>query len=207
MDLATDNASDMRAVAIAIGCCVVDKVGNLRGSASKVRMGCVDPGVEDVRACSAPRGRVIDVCCCSMAERRNTREAPGRVGLFYIRSGRSGEDGILLDILNLGLLNLHQVVQRRTYAGVCEKDIQIAIFQGGGETIEHALEDVVCLRQEGFVEGCSRHIILELDDILVRDDLGISTRLEQRCSLLRSGEAKWQYREDHREAHIRKARL
>lgn len=106
MDLAADDARDVRAVAVAVGRGRIDKVGDLRRPAAEVGMRGVDARVEDVGA--GPRaGRVVEIGCCAWGAGGDARETPGGVGLLgQCCGGRRGEDGVLLDVVNL-LLSMY----------------------------------------------------------------------------------------------------
>lgn len=107
----TNGAGNVSAVAVAVGVVVVDKVAGPGGAATKVRVVGVDASVNHVGAGAGTGAVVVGVLGGTRLLGREAGNAPGGAVLRDILV--DGEDGLLLDVLNLcGGLMMKQASSR-----------------------------------------------------------------------------------------------
>jgi hypothetical protein len=119
-------------------------------------VGSINTSVNDVSASTRTGSVIVGVGSATGRLRRDTGETPRGVGL----GGRDGDDRILLDVLN---------------GGVVTKSGQLLLGKAGGETVETVGIGVVGIsldRGDGTVDGSSDNVLLELDDVLAIDQAG-----------------------------------
>lgn len=130
-------------------------------------MGSVDTSVNDVGASTRAGSVIVGVGSATGRLGRDTGETPRGVGL----GGRDGDDRILLDVLN---------------GGVVTKGRQLLLGEAGGETVEVVGIGVVGIgldRGDRTVDGSSNNVLLELDDVLAIDQAGTAGDDERSWSI------------------------
>ena len=172
---ATNGAGNVGTVAVAISVVRVDVVGDPGSTAAELGVGGVDTSVNDVGAGAGTARVVVGVGGRASVPVGETGKTPGSTSLGDV--GLGGEDGVLLDVLDLGVEaeSLNGLVVELT--GEALEGTLVAL--GGLATTDALANSAV---DDGLGGGR-----LVLDDVLAGNDLASSGGLVERSTLLNRG--------------------